>query len=181
MALRDIDETLANKARPARIARSAKSAGRSKRFPKRRITRSRSLPRKKETPKSETSSGNVLSQDPCVAVEAYRIDVLYRETARQVTYYEKLVKENRELWPAVGFCRYLIFSGVLDILKAHCSDNPRMMTDGANLCWRVEELQRDITERFKTGKDKSPEPLPEIESMQRKLDLIAGYLSKMTR
>src|SRR3954469_23779712 len=100
-------------------------------------------------------------QDPCVPVPSYRLVWLYNETSRTVGQHEKLVRENKELWAVLGFARYLLSSGVIEILEATSREGIAPI-NGPLLRHRVKELLQDAQDRLKSSA--VPEPTPQLDA-----------------
>jgi len=98
---------------------------------------------------------------------------MYTETSRQIAFYEKMVGEKKELWPALRFARYLLNAGIVELFEL----NP--CAGSSDLRKRVEKLQFESQDLLKTGDGPKTEPLPQLESLHHKLDLIAGQLAKI--
>jgi len=102
---------------------------------------------------------------------------LYRETLREVQGHERRVREGKQVEEALNFSKFVLFSGIVQILKAH-SDAGRNKIDGAHLQWRCEELERACNEYWKS-KNRTPSiSLTELEAINRKLDVIAAHVAR---
>ena len=109
-------------------------------------------------------------------VQVYK---LYRETESEVASLERCVREGKELDCALAFCRYVFWSGIVEILKAH-QDVSVVKIDPYRLGGRVNELQSSVQEWYASNKKQPTVVLSEIEGISRKLDLIAGRLLWIT-
>src|SRR5262252_6463793 len=104
---------------------------------------------------------------------------LYSETHMRLDRYTRLVNEGKELMAALDFTRYLIWSGVIQILEQNAQDGP-LKVDGSLIRWKCEELQRLVHDRFRSNDTAPHMATAELETLHDKLDKIAGYLSKLS-
>ena len=81
---------------------------------------------------------------------------------------------------ALNFCRYVLWSGLIDLCNQHASTDSGLECSGANLHTRAKALQQDIQDRFRKNNLSPAIQLPELEKINRKLDLIAGRLSQLS-
>ncbi len=125
--------------------------------------------------------GDVFCQDVGQTTVLSTVDYhwLYRETVNQLDRYGKAVAQGSALSEALNFTRYLLWSGITKVLEAHARPEP-LKVDGAYVRWKAEELQRAVQERFKMNKTAPNVALSELESINHKLDLIAGHISKLS-
>ena len=80
---------------------------------------------------------------------------------------------------ASRFARWLIFSGMAELFKAHPQDGFHKV-DGWLLDSKTQTLIQMCNDRLATG-SKSPQfEHVEFQSLHHKVDLIAGYLAKLT-
>jgi len=108
--------------------------------------------------------------------ERHQFAWLYRETISEIARQEKLACEGKDLEASLRLANYVLNSGLVPILKAYSQDVP-VKIDGAHLQWRAEELQRTVR-AFYVGQGHKPKiEMSEIESINHKLDLIAGYVA----
>jgi len=125
-------------------------------------------------PKHETTSAMVC---PDVTDWAW----LYKETARVLDVYEGRVREGKDLAAALEFARYLQWSGLIKMFKAHANDETGMFkVDGAFLQWKIEELQRMVRDRYRKGDSEPHITETQLEAINRKLDLLAGHIAQTT-
>jgi len=106
------------------------------------------------------------------------LHVLCRETRTRLDAYSRAVQECKSLDAALDFCRFVTWSGLVQILKAH-SNTGVLPIDGSHIEWKVRELQRQIQERYVSGDVKPQVDVAELERINYKLDLIAGQLSHL--
>jgi hypothetical protein len=88
------------------------------------------------------------------------------------------VQEGKDLDSANDFVRYVFWSGLIDLFKANANPFP-LPIDGALTEWKVKELLHNVQERFRTGDQRPRMEMTELEAINRKLDLIAGHVSKL--
>jgi len=103
---------------------------------------------------------------------------LWRETVNRLDSLQRRVNEGRDLDAAVEFARYILWSKLPDILKPHDCDG-FLKVDSSFLRWKAEELQRCVTECYRLGKGAQRGEQTQLEAISRKLDLIAGQISKI--
>ena len=110
------------------------------------------------------------------------LHLLYVATQRRLAHYADLVRENRQVYEALDFARYVLNSGMLPLLAAHDTraDLPAgdLKIDSSLLRFNAEELQRACTERFRLNDSKPHLEALQLQSINQKLDTIAGYLGK---
>ncbi len=110
------------------------------------------------------------------SVRCYQI---YRQTANRLEVLSARVAENRDVMAASEFCRWLAGSGVLEFLEAN-PQPPPLNVDGPLLRWQCKELLSACNERFARN-DAAPHVSGlELQSIHEKLNLVAGYLSRLT-
>jgi hypothetical protein len=110
---------------------------------------------------------------------AHNLARFWRETSNQLHSHKRLVAEGKYLEEAHDFCRYVLNSGMLSIFEASPQAFP-LKVDAAFLRWQAEELTREIQDRYRKGKNTPTVEFSEIQSINRKLDLIAGQLAKVS-
>ena len=111
--------------------------------------------------------------------EAHNLHRIWRETDTRLDSLARRVAENRDVQPALEFARWLFWSGILELLEANACDG-FLKVDGAHLRWRCEELQRQCTERYRLNDTKPHVEALQLQSIHEKLNLMAGYLSRLT-
>jgi hypothetical protein len=105
---------------------------------------------------------------------------LYRETISRIDWYEARVTEGQDLMAALDFARYVLWSGIVPICKEHaCDSGAPLKVDGSFLQYRAEDLQRNVQDRFARDNGKIKIRETQLEALNRKLDLIAGYVSRL--
>jgi hypothetical protein len=103
---------------------------------------------------------------------------VFSETSRQLAIFHRAVREGKGVTEASVFCRWLRFSGILEILEAYpCSLVPRVV-DGKTLRRQVEDVLYDCGEKFRTGKADPTYAASDIAEINRKLDVIAAHVGK---
>jgi hypothetical protein len=103
---------------------------------------------------------------------------IYRETMNRLSSLQNRVNEGKDLDFALEFCRYVFWSGVIELLEYHASTASGLEVSGANLRTRVKQLQQDIQDRFRKSNTSPKIELSELEKINHKLDLIAGRISQ---
>ena len=85
-----------------------------------------------------------------------------------------------ELEPALNFCRYVLWSGLIELCNQNSCSDTGLEISGANLQTRAKDLQESIQLRFvKNNKGLDIRPT-ELEKINHKLDLIAGRISQLS-
>src|SRR5450759_2817873 len=103
----------------------------------------------------------------------------WKETANKLDSFRARVQEGKDLEAAREFCAYVIWSGMLRMFDAYPQEFP-LKVDGAFLRFKAEDLQREIQERWRSGKNAPSIQFSEVQSINHKLDLIAGHLAKFS-
>lgn len=109
-------------------------------------------------------------------LKLYKIN---RECDTRLNEFTRRVREGRDVQSASEFAKFLLWSGILDFLKAYPQDPP-LRVDGNLLESNCKTLISLCNDRFRTN---STNPCPtrdDQSSMHQKLDLIAGYLAKLS-
>ena len=123
-----------------------------------------------------------------ITSEAVNFAQIYRETIRRLDVLSLRVQEGKDVQGASEFCRWLDFSGIPRLLEANANKETGLLkVDGAFLRWRCNELQErcnDYLQRGQADLTFSAAYLQtmheKLESTNRKIDLVAGYLSKLS-
>jgi membrane protease subunit (stomatin/prohibitin family) len=105
--------------------------------------------------------------------------VLYAATVRQLDSFAERVAENRDVLAALDFARYVLNSGLVKVLAPLAGDG-FLKVDASFLQWKAQELQRGVQERLRPNDTKPHLEALQLQSLNQKLDTIAGYLSKLT-
>jgi len=108
-------------------------------------------------------------------VQAYK---LWRETHFMLTRYERRAREGKDLDAGLEFARYVIWSGVVNVVNASAHLSP-IAIDAAHLQWKAEELQRTVQGWYRSGKAQPQIAMAEVEAINHKLDLIAGRIARL--
>jgi len=87
------------------------------------------------------------------------------------------VSEGKDLQPAVEFARYVIWA-VVGLCKATPQKDP-LTVDGHLLEHTARQLERAVTERYRTNNTQAAVSLTELEKLNHKLDLLAGQMARM--
>jgi len=106
------------------------------------------------------------------------LSLIHSRTLHSLEAYAARVAENKDVTAAVDFARYILNSGIPKLLEAHPrTEYPPI--DGALLRWKAEELERACTERFRSRDSKPHFELCQLQAINDKLNLIAGYVSRL--
>jgi len=101
----------------------------------------------------------------------------WREANNRLDRLLNRVREGQGLDEAVEFARWLRNSRVFELLQDF--DNQGCLkVDTALLRWKTDELERQVTQRYASGKFAPKPDTSHLEQINHKLDLIAGHLSK---
>jgi len=103
---------------------------------------------------------------------------IWSETDRRLDSLSDRVRGNVDVMAALDFSRWLFFSGLLELLEANSCEG-LFKVDGPNLRWKCEELRRACQERFRLNDSKPHLEALQLQSIREKLDMMAGYLSKL--
>jgi len=111
-----------------------------------------------------------------------QIHVLWRETNTRLDSLARSVREGKCVDEASNFCRWLRFTGILQLLK----ENPRpfpLIVDGQSLYQKVEDVLFECGEFYKVGKGRQPLPryaesdmaevVSRLDSLARRMDEIS--------
>lgn len=105
---------------------------------------------------------------------------LWRETSRVLDRYQERVDQGHDLMPALDFARYVLWSGLVPLMKSEGQDGA-LKIDGSLLEWKAKELQEAVQARFRSERNgKCMLHETQLEALNRKLDLIAGRLAQVT-
>ena len=106
------------------------------------------------------------------------LHLLWQATIRQVDSYAARVAENRDVMQALDFARFVLNSRLVNVLVPY-GRGGELKVDPGLLRWKAEELQRACTDRFRMNDCKPHIEQLQLEAVHEKLDLVAGYLSKL--
>jgi hypothetical protein len=90
------------------------------------------------------------------------------------------VNEGKKLDEALDFCRYVFWSGIVELCNYHATTAEGLAISGANLQTRVKQLQQDVQDRYRKSNTSPKIELSELEKLNHKLDLIAGRISQIS-
>lgn len=107
------------------------------------------------------------------------IYTIARETAARIETFTRRVKEGKDLQAAKDFTSYLRWSGVLKILEAHNNTTGPLKVDGALIRWKCGQLEKLVQAQFQSPSNVVHLELSALESINNKLDLLAGHVAKM--
>jgi len=123
-----------------------------------------------------TQCGCIVSIGP----ETVWVARVYSETSNRIEVLSRRVQEGRGVMEASEFCRWLLFSGIIQVLEQTPNPGP-LKVDGAHLRWKVEELLSVCNSRLRSGPDGQPcLTAGYLQSLHDKVDLVAGYLSRLS-
>ncbi len=101
---------------------------------------------------------------------------LWNHTNHDLDLLAKAVAQGHALEEAINFARYLRNSGLVKMLKQNSTAGP-LPVDGSLIEFKANELERSVQACWKKGA--SGVKVAELEAINRKLDLIAGHVSKL--
>ena len=120
------------------------------------------------------------AQQTCTSMlDDVTVFTIARETTSRLETLTRRAKEGKDLHAAKEFASYLRWSGVLKLLEGHTATGP-LKVDGALIRWKNEQLIAAVNEQFKGNSVIVPLELSALESINHKLDLLAGRLSAVT-
>lgn len=111
--------------------------------------------------------------------EQHNLHWIWKETNNRLDTLSARVQENRCVDEACDFARWLLGSGIVGLLERGACDGFHKV-DGANIRWKADELQRACQERYRRNDSKPHIEALQLQSIHEKLNLMAGYLSKLT-
>ena len=131
---------------------------------------------------SPSGAGNLIAQElrmPAPETPDLNLSRLYTETMHRIETLRRRVQQGRDVMAASEFARWLFFSGMVEVFKAHPQDGFNKV-DGWLLSSKVEALIELCNERFVSGDKRAQMEKDEVESLCEKVDRMAGYLAKLT-
>jgi hypothetical protein len=105
---------------------------------------------------------------------------MWNETRNRLDSLSRRVNEGKDLDAAREFANYVQWSGMCKLFDQYAGGSGPLKIDGAFLRWKAEELERTVQEIWQSGKIQPQIPLAEVEAINRKLDLIAAHVSKIS-
>jgi hypothetical protein len=111
-------------------------------------------------------------------IEPYKLHWLYNETRRQLERYATRAEEQVDVQAAVDFARWVQMSGLIGLFKDHPQPEP-WPVDGQALDELVRTIIMDCGD-FLKGNTPGFVRVCQIEAVNRKLDLIAGQMAKLS-
>lgn len=112
-------------------------------------------------------------------METVLLHRIWRETINRLESLDRAVQESKRLDEALNFSRWVFWSGLCELCEQHSAPAP-LKVDGAFLRWKCQDLQGKVQERFRLNDSAPHIEATELESINHKLDLIAGYISKLS-
>lgn len=104
------------------------------------------------------------------------ISRVYRESIGNLDRLSRRVDEGQDLYAALGFAQWLLWSGLIPLCRRHAREQPKI--DGAFLEWKAEELQRAVRAKFNNPKAESQIAATQLEQISRKLDVLAAAMAR---
>jgi hypothetical protein len=114
----------------------------------------------------------------CLTEQEIKLHRVWSETSTRLDVLRDRVSENKEVMAALDFARWLFWSGLLELLEMNSREGP-LKVDGANLRWKCQELQSACQDRFRTNGSEPRLAETQLRSINEKLDMIAGFISKV--
>lgn len=102
---------------------------------------------------------------------------LWSQTDSMVDRYAVRVREAKDVDAASQFCRWLLMTGLLEMLRAHPSPFP-LRCDGAGLALKVRALIADCGEQYTNPTRPKTVEFSEIESINQKLAVLMAAMPK---
>jgi len=115
-----------------------------------------------------------------VNLDNVQLHVLWRETNTMLDSLARSVREGKRVDEASNYCRWLRFSGILEILQQNPKPFP-LIVNGAELRQKIEDVLFECGELYKGGKPPLPkysdsdmaQVLERLESLARRVDEIS--------
>lgn len=109
-----------------------------------------------------------------------QLHVLWRETDNRLVSLARSVREGKSVDEASNFCRWLRFTGLIELLEQNENPLP-LIVSGRELRRKVEDILFDCGECYKGGKP----PLPrysesDMASVMARLDTITDRLNEIS-
>lgn len=101
---------------------------------------------------------------------------IYRESIARMDVYDQRLSEGKDAEAALEFGAYILWSGLTALCQEMQRQEPPI--NGTVLRYRAEELQRAARARLKKPMAMHPFQRSQLEAINRKLDLIAGHVSR---
>jgi len=117
------------------------------------------------------------SQAP-VYPDKVQLHWLYKETINRLDLLARRVSEGKCLDESLEFANYVEWSGIVRMMEQNAEPEP-LKIDGAFLRWKCDELKHAVRQRYQSKDGKYKIEKSELEAISHKLDLIAGYVSKL--
>jgi len=111
--------------------------------------------------------------------DAVQLHVFWRDTKRQIDAFAQAVRAGQRLDEAAGFARYVLNSGLCGILAEFPHADP-LTCDGHLLRSVAQDLLSAVQERWRTNDLKPTVDFCELQAINRKLDLIAGHVARIS-
>ena len=106
---------------------------------------------------------------------------IYRESISRLETLSRRVSEGKDIQGASEFCRWLLFSGIISLLKANSNrEASPLKVDGSFLEWKATDLLQTCNQHLSTGQVSCNLSAAYLQSLHEKIDLMAGYLGKLS-
>lgn len=113
-----------------------------------------------------------------MSLDRVQLHVLYRDTKSRLNSFSAAVREGRHLDEAASFARFVIWS-IAPLLIANPQPEP-LPCDGNLLRSVAQSLLAEVQERWRTNDEQPKLELSELEAINRKLDLLAGHVARIS-
>lgn len=104
---------------------------------------------------------------------------IWRETSNRIESLDTAVQEGKKLEEALNFCRFVFWSGLLQLFRENPQPAP-LKVDGPFLEWRLKELQQKVQDRYRLNDGQPHIDETQLSAINRKLDVIAAHVSKLS-
>ena len=101
---------------------------------------------------------------------------MWQETDNYLSSLAQCVREGKRVQEAANYCRWLQFSGVIELLEGSPQPFP-LMVDGQGTRRKLRDLIQECGELFKGGKHDAKYVASDIAEINRKLDVLTAHLA----
>jgi len=109
-----------------------------------------------------------------------QLHCLWRETDNRLTSLARSVREGKCVDEASNFCRWLRFTGLLELLEQNSRPLP-LIVNGAGLRVKVQDILFDCGEFYKGGKPALPKYSDsDMATVMDRLDMITNRLDQIS-
>ncbi len=126
-------------------------------------------------------NGSDMQESPRTPQYVFEVNLftICRETSVRLDTLLERAREAKDLHAAKEFVSYLQWSGILKLLEYHSQPEP-LKIDGSHIRWKAEQLLSVVHQQLKQKQVVVSLELSQLESVNHKLDLIAGRLACLT-